>query len=69
MTLAESTALKECAMDLWTSPAERPEPFGPCGQPMDNVRVAHRLPTLSGLSPTSSTAPTNSERNIGENCQ
>ena len=60
-------------MDLWTSPADRPEPFGPCGQPMDNVRVAHRLPTLSGLSSTSSTAPTigiiyNSERNTGGNC-
>jgi hypothetical protein len=45
-------------VDLWTSPADRPEPFGPCGQPMDNIRVAHRLPTLSGLSPTSSTGST-----------
>jgi hypothetical protein len=36
---------------------------------MDNIRVAHRLPTLSGLSPTSSTAPTigiNSERNTSD---
>ena len=45
-------------VDLWTSPADRSEPLGPCGQPMDNIRVAHRLPTLSGLSPTSSTGST-----------
>lgn len=46
-------------VELWTSPSGRPEPFGPCGQPMDNILVAHRLPTLSGLSPTSSTGPNN----------
>jgi len=45
-------------VDLWTSPADRPEPFGPCGQPVDNIRVVHRLPTLSGLSRTSSTGST-----------
>ena len=27
-------------VDLWTSPADRPEPCGTCGQPMD--RAAHR---------------------------
>ena len=27
-------------------------------RPMDNIRVAHRVPTLSGLSPTSSTGST-----------
>ena len=48
---------------LWTSPSGRPEPFGPCGQPMDNILVAHRLPTLSGLSPTSSTGPTTKLKN------
>ena len=52
------------AVDLWTSPADRRAPFGPCGQPVDNrarpprrrsgvpPRVAHRLPTLARLSPT-----------------
>ena len=51
-------------MDLWTSPADRRAPFGACGQPVDNAlgrlavdrafppRVAHRLPTLARLSPT-----------------
>ncbi len=29
-------------VDLWTSPADRREPFGPCGQPVDN---ADALPT------------------------
>ena len=29
-------------VDLWTSPTDRREPCGPCGQPVDN---AHALPT------------------------
>ena len=49
-------------MDLWTSPADRRAPFGACGQPVDNAPprshrwasagVAHGLPTLARLSPT-----------------
>jgi putative transposase len=33
---------KKKPMDLWTSPAEQPAPFGTCGQAMDN---ANALPT------------------------
>ena len=44
-------------VDLWTSPADRPEPCGTCGQVVDNLPVDHDLPTLSGLSPTGSTGP------------
>lgn len=29
-------------VDMWTSPAEQPAPFGACGQAMDN---ANALPT------------------------
>ena len=39
-------------VDLWTSPADRPEPYGTYGQVMINIPVDHNLPTLSGLSPT-----------------
>ena len=42
-------------VDLWTSPADRPEPYGTYGQVMINIPVDHNLPTLSGLSPTGST--------------
>ena len=42
-------------VDLWTSPSDRPEPYGTCGQVMVNIPVDHNLPTLSGLSPTGST--------------
>jgi len=42
-------------VDLWTSPSDRPEPYGACGQVMVNLPVDHNLPTLSGLSPTGST--------------
>ena len=46
-------------MDLWTSPTDRREPCGPCGQPVDNAdALPTALPTLSRLSPTSSTGPT-----------
>ena len=27
------------ALDLWTSPSDRREPCGPCGQPLDNARA------------------------------
>ena len=31
-------------MDLWTSPSDRREPFGPCGRDRgQRIRVAHRL--------------------------
>lgn len=31
-------------MDLWTSPTDRHEPFGPCGQARgQRLRVDHRL--------------------------
>jgi hypothetical protein len=50
-------------VDMWTSPHPCAARAEPCGQPMDRVRrrwstphrragAAHRLPTLSGLSPT-----------------
>ena len=42
-------------VDLWTSPSDRPEPYGTCGQVMFNLPVDHNLPTLSGLSSTGST--------------
>ena len=43
-------------VDLWTSPSDRPEPYGTCGQVMVNFPVDHNLTTLLGLSPTGSTA-------------
>ena len=46
-------------MYLWTSPLERSEPFGTCGQPVDNIPVAYSLTTLSDLSPTGSTGTIN----------
>ena len=30
---------------LWTRPAERGKPCGPCGHAVDNIPVAHRVPT------------------------
>ena len=31
-------------VDLWTSPSDRREPFGPCGRDRgQRIRVAHRL--------------------------
>lgn len=39
-------------MDMWTSPAGRPESYGPYGQAMDIIPDAHTLSTLSDLSPT-----------------
>ena len=39
-------------VDMWTSPTDRPEPYGTCGQSLGNIPVTHPLPTLSGLSPT-----------------
>ena len=42
-------------VDLWTSPSDRPKPYGTRGQVMANIPVGHDLPTLSGLSPTGST--------------
>jgi putative transposase len=40
-------------VDMWTSPAEQPAPYGTCGQAMDNAkRVTHSLTTLAGFSPT-----------------
>ncbi len=46
-------------VDLWTSPSDQPEPFGPCGQPDGQLQaVAHRLTTLSVFSPTGYTGPT-----------
>ena len=60
----EAASAGRRAVDLWTSPADRRAPFGACGQPVDNAlgrvaidrafppRVAHRLPTLARLSPT-----------------
>jgi hypothetical protein len=55
----------QCAwpVDLWTSPADRPEPCGTCGQVVDNLPVDHDLSTLSGLSPTGSTGPTSNSFN------
>lgn len=37
---------------LWTRPADRHEPYGPYGQAVDDIPVAHRLPTLSRLATT-----------------
>ena len=64
-SLTTTVAAPSCALpvDLWTRPADRPEPCGTCGQPMDRAArrralgkiragAAHRLPTLSGLAPT-----------------
>ena len=46
-------------VDLWTSPSDRPSSCGTCGQPgQTTLRVAHRLTTLSGLSPTGATRAT-----------
>jgi hypothetical protein len=45
-------------MDLWTSPARAGlSPSGCVDSPWTTLRVAHRLPTRSGLSPTGSTGP------------
>ena len=47
-------------VDLWTSPSDRPSPFGTCGQPgQTTLLVAHHLTTLSGLSPTGATGNNN----------
>ena len=43
-------------VDLWTTPSGRPAPSGARGQAVDDARASPTaLPTLAGLSPTSST--------------
>jgi len=49
-------------VDMWTSPTDRPEPYGTCGQSLGNIPVTHPLPTLSGLSPTYPQAQQQQER-------
>ena len=43
-------------VDMWTSPTDQPEPFGPCGQadgqPCATLGLTTSLTTLSGFSPT-----------------
>ena len=51
-------AIREGPADLWTSPSGRPTPSGAGGQAVDDARASPTaLPTLAGLSPTSSTGP------------
>ena len=41
------------SVELWTSPSDRREPYGPCGRPVDHAdALPTGLPTLSRLSPT-----------------
>ena len=39
-------------MRMWTRPADRAPPYGPCGQAMEKLTLPHRLPTLGALAPT-----------------
>ena len=39
-------------------PADRSASYGPCGQPVDKLALAHRLTTLAGLADHRSTAST-----------
>ena len=40
---------------MWTRPADRAPSYGPCGQGVDKYKaLAHPLPTLGALAPTSS---------------
>ena len=42
------------AVTMWTRPADRAPSYGPCGQGMDKcAALAHPLPTLGALAPTS----------------
>ncbi len=34
-------------VDLWTSPSDQPEPFGTCGQTMDEMLISSLISTLS----------------------
>nr|VFK36127.1 MAG: hypothetical protein BECKLPF1236C_GA0070990_104922 [Candidatus Kentron sp. LPFa] len=35
-TKFDSGYVSKYLVDLWTSPSDRPSPFGTCGQPVDN---------------------------------
>ena len=53
---AETTtrAPQRQAVTMWTRPADRAPSYGPCGQGMDKcAALAHPLPTLGALAPTS----------------
>ena len=61
----ETTAalLRGQAVKMWTRPADRAASYGPCGQGMDKcAALAHALPTLAALAPTSS--PLQQQRSI-----
>lgn len=44
MMKISETLLGRKPVDVWTSPSDQPEPFGACGQTMDNATA---LPTVS----------------------
>ena len=39
---------------MWTRPSDRAPSYGACGQALEKLALAHRLPTLGALAPTSS---------------
>ena len=41
-------------MRMWTRPSDRASSYGACGQALEKLALAHRLPTLGALAPTSS---------------
>ena len=46
--------LRGQAVRMWTRPSDRAPTYGPCGQGMDKcTALAHSLPTLGALAPTS----------------
>ena len=45
------------AVKPWTRPADRSASYGPCGQPVDKLALAHRLTTLADLAPTAPPLP------------
>ena len=52
-------------MTMWTRPADRAPSYGPCGQGVDKYKaLAHPLPALGALAPTSS--PLRQQRFMGK---
>ena len=45
------------SMKPWTRPADRSASYGPCGQPVDKLALAHRLTTLADLATTAPPLP------------
>ena len=49
--------LRRQAVKPWTRPADRSASYGPCGQPVDKLALAHRLTTLADLATTAPPLP------------